>query len=657
MLSRFRNMSIFYKSLLASGILILLLLVEGVHSILLEVKVGHEIRDVTADLAVDSGIASELLRQVFEQRMQMKQYVETGDPQAVERFRRHKETFRAVLTQAKGAISNPERVELVKAIAAMNEEYSETFAQTVVPNMERRLELVKKVLDVNGRRIEDSLSEVMATAARDRDLEAGYLAGVAQTHLLLARLYVYKYLDSNTTELRQRAVREMELSAEAMQRMDDSLQNRARRGLSELARNLLSGYRQTFAQVVEAIEARNQGIERMDGLGPQIAADANALKDSVFRSLSEQSAEVMAQLRRGERTTVVLITLASVLGALVAWSIARAIVKPLRATSAVLRDIAEGEGDLTTRLPVASDDEVGELAGNFNRFADKLQRIIGVVQSTAGSVASAAEQLSATAVQVRQSARQQADETDQVASAMTEMTTAGEEISRNVDATAEAANATGTDAEQGRQLEAEALAAIEGLSSDIQQAADIVEAVGRHSEDVYSIMAVITDIAEQTNLLALNAAIEAARAGDQGRGFAVVADEVRTLAARTKESTGEIRQTIDGLRDRVAEAVERMRHGRGQTDSVVELAHRMDEALARITEGIMGIGDMSGQIASATQEQSSVSQEINRNVVNLRDLAEGSTTANEQVDASARGLSQLAGELVAQVGQFKVDAA
>lgn len=656
MLALFKNMSVLYKILLAAGVLILLLLAQGGYALRLQAGLGQDVRNITGNLGVDTSIVSELLSQILKLRVQVNQYVESGDPQAVARFAEQSEQFLAALARAQKEIGNPERARRVDDIAAAYKGYSAAFAQTVVPNMKRRIELVANVLDVNGHRIEDLLSEIMTSAAADGDVEGGYMAGLAQTHLMLTRLYTYKYLDNNIDSLRRRVEKEIRLTTAAMQKMDAAIQNPRRQSLVEEAQRRYKRYSETFAEVVAAIETRNQGLERMETLGHEIAANAEAVAESVFRSLAEASALVTDRLQRAQLMILALMIVAPVLGLLVAWAVARAIVRPLRATNAALKDIAEGQGDLTVRLPVTGRDEVGELAGNFNRFTDKLQRIIAEVQSSANSAASAAEELSATAVQVRQSSKQQSDETDQVASAITEMTTASEEVGRNVNDTANAANSTRSEAEQGRKLEADALGALEGLSGEIQDTAEVMEAVGRSSEQVYSIVDVIAGISEQTNLLALNAAIEAARAGEQGRGFAVVADEVRTLAARTKDSTGEIRQTIEALRGRIGEAVERMRHGREQADGVVAGARRVDEALGRIADSIAHIDHMSTQIASATEEQTSVAQEVNRNVSNLRGLAEGTTTANEQVDTSAQELSRLASDLVAQVGRFKVSA-
>lgn len=337
-----------------------------------------------------------------------------------------------------------------------------------------------------------------------------------------------------------------------------------------------------------------------------------------------------------------------------AWWLARDLVGPLRSTVLRLNDIASGEGNLTHRLPVEGKDELADLAVSFNAFVATIQDLVKQVAAATAQLAAASEQLSATSLETTQEVRRQQSETDQVATAMNEMTATVQDVARSASEAARSAQQTDEQASAGKDVVRLTIDSIQSLATEVEDAAGVIQRLSSHSEEIGKVLDVIRGIAEQTNLLALNAAIEAARAGEQGRGFAVVADEVRTLASRTQASTQEIQGMIEGLQGNAGKAVEAMEKGRVQARDSVEQAGRAGESLDAITAAVTNISDMNTQIASAAEEQTAVAEEINRNVANIGQSVDETARGSEQISRASEELARLAAELQNKVGQFRV---
>lgn len=322
------------------------------------------------------------------------------------------------------------------------------------------------------------------------------------------------------------------------------------------------------------------------------------------------------------RNQVVVISIVALfISVLVLQYIINKLLRPLNALNNAIENIASGEGDLTRRLSTDTDQEFAKLASGFNQFKENLRAQIKLLKSTGDDVLSSM-QVSQQGMQDSNSAvSSQLQEIDLLATAMNQMTVTASEVANNAqnaaEATKEADNATQT----GVQIVEQTTSLIDTLSKRIEHAVGNIEVLENATHNIESILQVINEIAEQTNLLALNAAIEAARAGEQGRGFAVVADEVRTLASRTQDSTTEIRAMIDQLQSGVKTVVEAMKSSQGAAKETVEQAQNTQKALDRICAAIILINDMNTQIASAAEEQSSVSEEINENTVRIRDIS------------------------------------
>ncbi len=353
-------------------------------------------------------------------------------------------------------------------------------------------------------------------------------------------------------------------------------------------------------------------------------------------------------------STVGIVIVVSALAAGISFVIQAGIVKPINAVVDALRDIAEGEGDLTQRLKVSTNDEVGQLARWFNTFIERVHKIIGDFSHTATELNASADKLSHTAKETEQGVVSQQSEIQQVVSAVREMATVVENVAQNVTKTADNAEHADGEAKNGKGVVTGTMAQIESLANDINAAADVIDKLRQETDNIGSVLDVIRGIAEQTNLLALNAAIEAARAGEQGRGFAVVADEVRTLASRTQTSTQEIQEMIERLQAGAREAVQMMEKGTTQASESVKQAEEASHSLEAITEGVSSIKDKTNQIASASEEQSAATREMERNMDNIATVARQTAEGSVEIAASTAELANMAADMASIVKQFKL---
>lgn len=327
----------------------------------------------------------------------------------------------------------------------------------------------------------------------------------------------------------------------------------------------------------------------------------------------------VSKLRRDS----IMYSLIALLIAVIALSmIIKQLMMPLNSLNNAMRDVASGEGDLTRRLNTNTDEEFAKLASSFNSFVEKLQRMISDVKVIGTSMMLSTEQTAQGADIATKAMEQQNNEVEQLATAMNEMASTALEVASNAQTAASAVQQADEAVVHGVEAINDTTLVITQLSDQIDEAVVAVQELENDTASIESILEVITSIAEQTNLLALNAAIEAARAGEMGRGFAVVADEVRNLAARTQESTSEIREKIEKLQSGVTAVVTVMGNSKQTTSVTVEKSHQANEINDLISESIRKITDMNLQIASAAEEQSQVAEEMNRNTSNIRNLSQ-----------------------------------
>ena len=400
-----------------------------------------------------------------------------------------------------------------------------------------------------------------------------------------------------------------------------------------------------------------------DALNKLLLVDMKPIVDGSGKQLSDfgefYAKQVDAEGQAAEaqysksKTIVLIFVIIAGLGTIgLALWLTRSIVRPLH--TAVIAAESVAAGDLTQIIHVDGNDEVTRLLAALEKMQGNLRSAMRHIGSSATQLASAATELNSVTEDSYRGLHQQNAEIDQAATAINEMTSAVEEVARNAVSTSDASNQSNVSAQAGQARVVDTVQSIQTLTDNVQATSKLVQNLADQSQDIGKVLDVIRSIAEQTNLLALNAAIEAARAGESGRGFAVVADEVRALAHRTQQSTLEIDKMVTAMRSGSAQALESMQTSSQRAGETLSLAKGAGESLTDITSSINQISERNLVIASAAEEQAQVAREVDRNIVNIRDLSMQSTNGANQISASSHELSRLAVELNAVVARFKV---
>ncbi|PJI48298.1 MAG: methyl-accepting chemotaxis protein [Pseudomonas sp.] len=497
--------------------------------------------------------------------------------------------------------------------------------------------------------LDKQLFDLLAEQPGDAPLlHSAQAVGQLHQQLLVVRYQVRGYVFEQSASAEQTAFAAFDKLRDTGSALQNQLPGIAADGLSSALKDL-QNYRSGIEHFRDGVNATQQARKGLNGASEALLAAATRLYDD---TLARNEAETAAAKTR----QILIAVLALAFGFLSGWAINRQIVRPLHEALELAERIARGDlsQGLSRDLNLQRSDELGQLQRVMMRMRESLAQLLSHIGGSVNQLATAADELSAVTEQTRAGVNSQRVETEQVASAIHEMAATVQEVARNAEQASAAAQQADQQAREGDQVVQDAVNQIDRLATEVDRSAEAMELLHKESEKIGSVLDVIKSVAEQTNLLALNAAIEAARAGEAGRGFAVVADEVRGLAQRTQQSTAEIEGLIAGLQRGAQEAVTRMDDSRRLTGSSVQLTRRAGEALGVIARTVADIQGMNLQIASAAEEQSSVAEEINRSVVQVREIADQSAAASEQTASSSTELARLGNELQQQVGRFRL---
>lgn len=397
----------------------------------------------------------------------------------------------------------------------------------------------------------------------------------------------------------------------------------------------------------------HRGVPVMSAYAPVNIAGLHWVMMSEIEE-AEATAEVAA-IQKGMLGTLLLaVVCLAALAAVLGIVFSRVVVNPINATVSLVRDIAEGEGDLTRRLPHEGNSELDELSRWFNRFMDDLQKMIGEIQSSSVLLATASTELAHNAQEAGYQVDDQLKKSTEVAASSNQLSSAIREVSRNTQTTDELSKSAQDGAEQGSNMIVDSSVSIDSLAGEISQSAHVINQLRQDVTNIETVLDVIEEIADQTNLLALNAAIEAARAGEQGRGFSVVADEVRTLASRTRSSTDEIKQMIEVLQKGAEKAVSVMMASEETANSCVDQSESVKANFAFIRESVDQVTDMMSQIASSTEQQSAAVEEVNRNINEMTEVMHVTAQGAKQSLTAANELAAISDQMKALSSRYKV---
>lgn len=576
------------------------------------------------------------------------QYMLTdGDETAAQKVQDSINAFQDLEKQLISTFKSPENLKL------LNEQ------QDIISRYEAALVVMRKAyidsasaratMDRNALVAQDAIANLLARALQvpegDESRFAMYQAvSEMREQFLLSRYQVRAYIASPTKATEKAARDQLSNTVASLDKLNTWFAASAADTLRTLTQTMdqYQAALQVYADTDNTIIAVRKD---MTDYGTNVLSRS----DELYSIQLERRDIESAQANRLQLITTLLVLLFGIAAAVI---ITRQITRPLRETLDVVERIASG--DLSHDLRVTRRDELGVLQQGIARMGTTLRDLIGGIRDGVTQIASAAEELSAVTEQTSAGVNSQKIETDQVATAMHEMTATVQEVARNAEQASQAAAGADAEAREGDNVVNQAIDQIERLAVEVGRSTEAMAVLQQESDKIGSVMDVIKAVAEQTNLLALNAAIEAARAGEAGRGFAVVADEVRGLAQRTQKSTEEIQTLVAALQSGTQHVASVMNNSRVLTDSSVTLTRQAGTSLQGITRTVSNIQSMNQQIAAAAEQQSAVAEEISRSIVNVRDVSEQTAAASDETAKSSVELARLGNQLQEMVSHFKV---
>ena len=576
------------------------------------------------------------------------QYMLTdGDETAAQGVQTSIDAFSSLQAQLISTFQSPENLKLLKQQQEIIGRYESALVTMRKAYVESAVSRAN--MDRNAALAQDAIATLIARAlqlpAGDENRFAMFqTVSEVREQFLLSRYQVRAYIAAPNPTTEKAARQQLDSAVASLERLNSHFATDAGDTLRTLTRTM-----EQYQQALELYASTDNTIIATRKDMTEYGSSILGISDELYKIQLQRRDIESAAANSMQLITTLLVLLFGITAAVI---ITRQITVPLRETLAVVDRIASG--DLTQNLRVTRRDELGVLQQGIARMGTTLRELISGIRDGVSQIASAAEELSAVTEQTSAGVNSQKIETDQVATAMHEMTATVQEVARNAEQASQAAAAADNEAREGDTVVNQAIDQIERLAVEVGRSTEAMAVLQQESDKIGSVMDVIKAVAEQTNLLALNAAIEAARAGDAGRGFAVVADEVRGLAQRTQKSTEEIQTLVAALQSGTQHVAMVMQNSRTLTDSSVSLTRHAGTSLQGITRTVSNIQSMNQQIAAAAEQQSAVAEEISRSIVNVRDVSEQTAAASDETAKSSVELARLGNQLQEMVSHFKV---
>ena len=576
------------------------------------------------------------------------QYMLTdGDETSAQNVQANLDAFVTQQNKLIESFKSPENLKLLKEQHAIIMRYQSALVTMRKAYVESAVS--RDDMDSSSKMARDAMDALKTLVLQRSAMEEGRFEqlqtiSTVREQFLLARYHVRVYLSAQTPANERAARQQLEVAIASLGTLAVHFSANAPEALRSLD-EALARYKRALQVYVDTDLTITDMRKEMTAYG----ADILSISDDLYKIQLERRDSESANANSMQLISTFLVLLFGICAAVI---ITRQITRPLRETLEVVERIASG--DLSHNLRVTRRDELGVLQQGIARMGTTLRELIGGIRDGVTQIASAAEELSAVTEQTSAGVNSQKVETDQVATAMHEMTATVQEVARNAEQASQAAAAADGEARDGEKVVDQAIDQIERLAVEVGRSTEAMAVLQQESDKIGSVMDVIKAVAEQTNLLALNAAIEAARAGEAGRGFAVVADEVRGLAQRTQKSTEEIHTLVAALQSGTQHVANVMNSSRTLTDSSVTLTRQAGTSLQGITRTVSNIQSMNQQIAAAAEQQSAVAEEISRSIINVRDVSEQTAAASDETAKSSVELARLGNQLQMMVSHFKV---
>jgi methyl-accepting chemotaxis protein len=621
------------------------------------------------EMARDTNLAGRLQANMLMVRMNVKDFIITGSDKDLEQYHAYLEKMHKFLAAAQKEIQKKVRAEKIDYIDVEVVEYREAFNKVVNLKKERN-RLVKGVLDVKGPQMEKHLTEIMETAEKDQDIEAAFYAGMALRNLLLGRLYVVKFLDTNEQAAADRAISEFTELKKNLVDLDNQVQNLERKKLLHQVEQEDDAYLKGFKKLVTTIHDRNSLIRgTLDRIGPEIAQAVEDVKLDIKAEQDEIGPKLQADNLRSEEEVIGISIFAILAGCVIVFFITRSVSNQLGADPARLANITKeiAAGNLMVDFGSNSKKKQGvfkdmeNMAANLRSMFKEIAEGVQTLSSSSSELSGIAQQMSSSAEQTSGRSNTVSAAAEEMSANMTTVAGAAEQASTNANMIASSAEQMAATINEIAQNSEKASAITGSAASQAKTSAERVSGLGKAAQEVSKVTETITEISEQTNLLALNATIEAARAGEAGKGFAVVANEIKELARQTAEATEEIRKKIEGIQESISGTItdiDQIPSVINEVNEIVstiataveEQAVSTKEIASNVTQTSQGIGEVTENVSQTSQ----VAETISSDIAEVNQAAGEIANSSSQVNMSAQALLKLSDQLKEMMGRFTV---